>query len=429
MRSAKNAIVLGVMVLAVVAPVLECARAQEAAPGAAGPESQQRTAAAARAAGTAAPTAAQLEARQKFLEVEAFARSAGDGQVKGLADFYRSHPLRAGISPISFLSSVPGDILDRKKSGFPGGEPQDIWAEQLQQAAAHLTPEQVADALAEPIWLNVGAYVRTVQVLKKYPKELAPVVDADLDSTQADAFERGCSAVQELSLKGFTGKILDVYLAEGPRSKTAYGTLIWLKDPAILVRLREEITRDPKSLTRHAGLFQEALDDQPADPVVMKLLSSDDADIRYYAAYALEECADAALAPTAAKLAGESDPRSQEAAAYMARKLPREAFAAISLKLQPLLKSPNAGVQSVAITAFAAQKDPAVAPILREFLAKPLASPSDVNPTILQALNALTGTTFGYSASQWGAAKNAPALARFDQWILAHRGTLNGDLP
>jgi len=40
--------------------------------------------------------------------------------------------------------------------------------------------------------------------------------------------------------------------------------------------------------------------------------------------------------------------------------------------------------------------------------------------TVMQALSALTGSTFNYNLHEWGPPANAQAIARFQVWLSAH---------
>ena len=363
-------------------------------------------------------------AREKFLTVERFARLPADEQAKGLAAFYRDIvPGALNSVYLEILSSAPADLLNRENRVFGGGPEQ--WARQLQAAAPQMTAEEVADNLGTLLWFNVAAHSRTMRVLRDQEKLVAPLVEADLDSPEVAPFERGCRVVRELKLTQYTGKILEVQIAGGPRAQAAHDVLVWLRDPALLERLRAEVVRDPKTLARHAGLIQGPLYGEKADPEIAKLLSSPDAEIRYWAAYALMECKDETLAKPIAALAKEAATRTQEVALKMASKLSAEAFVSIRGDLVPLLRSADAAVQDAAIKAFAGHKDLAVAPVIREFLTKPPAKPGGgYNVTITQALNALTGSMFGYDYLHWGPEKNADAISKFDEWVLQHGGTV-----
>src|SRR4030095_5412104 len=81
------------------------------------------------------------------------------------------------------------------------------------------------------------------------------------------------------------------------------------------------------------------LRDRPADPMLVKFLGADDAESRFRAATALDECRDAALAPHVRRLLGDSDARIRAVAAGMAFRLPEEAFATIRADLVTALNS------------------------------------------------------------------------------------------
>jgi hypothetical protein len=406
-------------------------RAAAAAPFASsppGPEAQRR----AQIAGGAdrpGPATVAVAARERFLEVERFARLPADQQAKALGPFYRDIAPRtmSSLGIIGALSSYPTNILDRTSFSPPGGNAVDRWAQQLQAAAKDATPEEVADRLQDVMWLQVAAHARTKQTLEAQAKPLAPLVEADLDSPDVAAFQRGANVTRELGLTQYTRKLLDVYIPGGPREKAAFSAILWMHDPAIYDPLRAEVLRDPKTLARHAGLFQHTLYRQKADPEIAKLLSSPDADVRYYAAYALIECQDAALAKPIAALIKEDSKRMQEVALSIAAKLPADAFQSIRADLLGSLKSKDATVKKAAIQAFGEHKDVAVAPALREALTATEHPSGDVD--ILRALRTLTGTDFSYQLHQWGPAKNADAIKKFDEWTLQHGGTIELSIP
>jgi hypothetical protein len=228
---------------------------------------------------TGASTPADAAARMRFLEIERFARLPDDQQAKAFAAFYRdTAPRHLNSVVLMILSSAPADILDRQQRLFLGGDPNERWAQQLQIAATTLTPEQVADKLGTRLWLDIGSYVRTRQTLQQRPEALATLVKQDLEAKEFPAVERACRAIRELHLTQFTDKLLALYLSDTPLSKPTHTALIWLKDPVILRPLLEDIEKDPKTLARHAGLLQGLLAGKAAEPLLLKLLDSPDAE-------------------------------------------------------------------------------------------------------------------------------------------------------
>jgi hypothetical protein len=374
-------------------------------------------AAAARGERPVAPTPTDLAARERFLTIERFARLPDDQQGKGLPEFYRQFaPYFLNSIIEGILSSYPNDILDPRAGGYPGGEAKARWAAQLAGAAATLTPEEVADKLAIRLWLDVAGRARTIQLLKQHPDALASLVAEDLASQNLAAVKRACTAISDLRLRQFTDKVLALYLADTPLSAPAQTALIWLGDPAIVRPLLEEVEKNPKSLARHAGLFQGPLAGQPAEPSLLKLLDSPDPDLRYHAAYALSECRDAALAKPVAKLAKETELRLRSAALTLALRLPNEAFAGIHDDLTPLISAPEESLQLEAITCFSRRKDLLAGPPLLRRLQQDRMDPGQA-VTVMQALNAMADSAFSYDMHNWGPKANAKAIARFEAWL------------
>jgi HEAT repeat protein len=210
--------------------------------------------------------------------------------------------------------------------------------------------------------------------------------------------------------------VLALYLADTPLSQPAHAALVWLADPAIVRPLLEQIEKDPKRIVRHAGLFQGPLAGRPAEPILVKLLDSPDAGVRYPAAYAVFECNDATLAQPIARFAKEADPRLRSAARTLAMHLADDAFASIRSDLAPLLSSEDNRLCLEAITCFAKRKDfLAGPPILR--LLKQDRIDAGQAVTVMQALNALADSAFSYDMHNWGPKANGKAVARFEAWL------------
>lgn len=370
-----------------------------------------------------APTQRDLDARASFLEVERFARLPQAEQVQQFSAFYRTiAPSHISSVALMILSSFPADLLNRETHVFDPNNYQTHWDQQLQDATAKLTPEQVADNLAISLWLKVASHIRTRALLTKHVDALAVLVKQDLTANDLATVERGCTVIAELRLLQFTPQMLALYLADTPLSKPAYTALVWLRDPATVALLLAEIQKDPKTIIRHAGLFHGPLSDRPAEPQLVKLLDSADPDIRHGAAYALYQCTDATLAQPIAKLATDADPRLPTDSLFLAQRLPGEAFVTIRADLAPLLSSPDQDVRLTAITCFAKHKDLlAGPPILAMLKLDHLETGAQV--TIMQALNALAESSFGYDMHNWGPPTNRKAIQEFTGW-LEHRDAL-----
>jgi hypothetical protein len=366
---------------------------------------------------------ATANARAKFLEVERFARLPSGDQLKGFTAFYKAvAPAHTGEpGGMMLMSYVPENILDRGNRAAAAGNSQDRWAAQLQTAPATQTAEEVADKLGPSVWLLEAAHLRTLQALKQHPEALAVLVKQDLDATDPAAFERGCIMAGQLDLKEFSWKLVEIYLADTARSKAANMALQRLRDPEIVAPLVADIEKNPRHVRQHYELLAGAQWHQPANPTLVKLLDSPDAEIPLYAAYSIYECRDASLAKPLAKLAKDGDPRLVVAALYMAGHLDDSAFAGVRGDFASLLSSDDQKLKVDAIECFAKHKDVQAGPaILAMLKLQPVDAGSEV--TILQSLQALAGSTFGYDQFQWGPDKNAAAIAKYEKWLNSRGG-------
>jgi beta-lactamase regulating signal transducer with metallopeptidase domain/protocatechuate 3,4-dioxygenase beta subunit len=358
----------------------------------------------------------ELDDRERFLAVERIARLSAAEQAGELSRLYHElappcmNPMVEGI-----LSSHPTNILDRNAAnGFNGNTK--AWARQLADAAPKLSPERLADKLKEHIWITVAARARALQVFQAHPEATEAFIREDLKTGRKASVQRACDAIQSLNLQNYTDQLLNLYLAGGEAAEPASMPLIFSSDPAIVKPLLAAVKKDPKLLIRCAGLFQGPLGGRPAEPALVILLDSDDPDVRNAAAEALSECLDPSLANPIVKLVHDTDPRLHSAGLCMAMHLPDEAFKAIRSDLLPLLRSKTNGVEYSAIKCFAGRKDLAVGPVLLEKLQLDSMSPGDA-VTIMQAIDALAGSTLGYDQHNWGPAHNQATIRKFAAWL------------
>jgi hypothetical protein len=367
-----------------------------------------------------ASNARNMEAQARFVEVERFARLPEEQQAKEFAEFYRKlAPYYMSPMIEMILSSYPADILDSRFGAPPDANPYARYDGQLAAVAAALTPEEVAARLESRLRLDLAGRARTRRLMERHRDRLPGLIHEDLAARDLAGTQRACTMITDLQLRQFTPNLLDLYLSDTPHATAARTALVWLRDPVIVRRLLQEIAKEPKSLERHAGLFQGPLAGGPAEADLIKLLDSPDANMRYHAAYALYECIDPALAGPTAKLAREKEGRLQGAALQLAMRLPGKAFAAARPALAPLIESPDIGIRLQAITCFAKRKDLLAGPLILGFLQQPLIDPGHA-VTVMQALGALTGSTFQYNMHKWGPEANAKAIARFEAWLATH---------
>ena len=361
-----------------------------------------------------------VDAREQFLRIERIARLHKEEQAKQLPYLYRDLAPRY-MSPFveMIISSHRRNILDPKDLGFPEGRTTDTYADQLANAAGKLSPEEVADAVKDNMWLNVAARARALWVFGRHAEAVDKFLQSDLDSRDAPAVRRAAGTINSLGRTSFSGKLLQMYLADDELSKEVWPPLLFMDHSDLVEPLLRKVEKDPQLLIRCAGLFHRPLYRQPAHPVLLKLVSSEDKEISYHAARALLECKDRDLVPLAAKFAKDSDPRFREIAAYWASNMEPGDFKSIREDLLPLLTDADGKVSFDALLYFAQQKDLAAGPILLDFLRRPrMYEPHKVK--IMQPLHALTGTHFGYDMHNWGPGgrpSNREAIEKLEAWL------------
>lgn len=365
-----------------------------------------------------APTDA--DARERFLAIERIARLPAAEQARELDRLYRElAPPYMNAMIEGILSSAPSNILERvAANGFDGNTT--VWARQLADASAKLSPEEVADKLKTRMWLNIAARSRAIEVLKAHTKATEALIQDDLQSSQKPSVHRATDVILSLELRTFTDQLLGLFLADGETSGPAGTALLFLHDPALVQPLLARVEKDPKFLARCAGQFQGLLCRKPADPLLLKLLDSPDAEVRYNSGCAVYECLDSNLCTHAVKFAGDKEPRFRIMAAHLASNLPAETFTAERKEWAPLLNDKDEEVRFEALRCFAQQKDRAACPVILALLKGEHAGPAGQHEiVVMQALAALTGQQFFYDMHHWGLGTpgNQKAVRQFEAWM------------
>ena len=359
------------------------------------------------------------DARERFLAIERFARLPEAEQSKRLPDFYTQLPPRSlSMFVEGILSSSPHNILDRYQKGDAYDGNTARWAQQLAEAVPAMMVEQVADNLKDRIWLDIAARARALWVFKQHPNITSNLIAADLEMRDTNAIQRATATILALGLKTFTPRLLNIWMVNDEMSPSVWPTLLFLRDPAMVTPLLEHVSKDPKFLIRCADLFQGTLYGQPADPVLLKLLDSPDPEIRYHAAYALEECTDSRLALPAVRLAGDTNSESRFVAAQMVARLPDASFKEVRAGLLPLLKDKDEHVRYYALLSVGQRKELAAGPVILEALRRDQFA-EQYKVWAMQAMGALSGSTWNYYSHEWGPARpgNQTAITRFEAWL------------
>ena len=359
------------------------------------------------------------DARQRFLEIERIARLPMDQQAKELPRLYKDLALRYMNFFVEGLVSSPrSHILDDTKFGSPGSDPTTSWARQLADASSELTPEEVADKLGHGMWLNIAARARAIQVFKKHTDATAALIRDDLEAEKKETVQRAAQTIQSVGWLDFTDALLETLLRNDETSESALRALTFMRDAQVMQRLLEEVKKDPRSLIRFAGLLQGPLWRKPADPLLLELLNSPDAEIRYAAVRAVYECSDPKLAPVAVRFAVDRDKRFRVGASYFTGNLPKSSFFAVREQLLPLLSDEDDDVRFTALKAFAQQKDLAAATVILDLLKQDELDEGH-KVTVMQSMNTLTGTHFNYFMHEWGPGRkgNRRAIEEFEEWL------------
>ena len=358
------------------------------------------------------------DARQQFLEIERIARLPMEQQAKELPRLYKELAPRY-MNPFveGLINSPRSHILDDSKFGS-SDDNTTRWAQQLSDAASDMTPEEVADKLGNGLWENTASRARAIQAFKKHADATAALIRADLETKTRQAVQRATQTIQSVRLPGFTDALLEALLLNDKTSEPALRALIFMRDSPVKQRLLEEVKRDPESLIRFAGLLQRPQWRKPADPLLLKLLNSPDAEIRYAAIRAVYECTDPKLAPAAVRFALDKDERFRVGAAQFAGNLPRTSFLAVREQLLPLLVDEDEGVRKVALRSFAQQKDLAAAEMILKLLKQDEVG-EGLKVTIMQSMVKLAGSHFDYFMHEWGPDRsdNQKAIDQFEAWL------------
>lgn len=364
------------------------------------------------------------DTRNEFLRIERIARLSAKGQRYKLPVLYRELAPRY-MNPVieGVLSGYPRNILDRSAGfGNPGGPHMTVWAGQLSAVAEKMSPEQVADRLEIRLWWAVAARARALHIFRTYPKATSKLIAADLKTGTKQSVGRAAMTILSLKLRDFTPELLACFAADDETSKPAGHALLFLSDPAIVEPLLDRVEDDPRFLIRCAGLFQGPLSREPAEPQLLKLLQSEDSEVRYHAAYALSECRDARLATPAAKLAADREPRFRSLAAILGLRLPAKAFRSTREEFLPLLSDREENVRFDALRCFAGQKDLAAGGVLLKLLQLDTL-PEGRKVTVMQAMSSLTGSTFQYNLHKWGDGTpgNKLAIEKLQDWLTKNK--------
>lgn len=314
----------------------------------------------------------RTKARELFLIVERAARLPPPQQSLEIPPIYRE------VWPVletEMLTSMPGFAWN----GLSDLNERDLRPEEL---LAVYDEKGGWPIIAE------AARNRCHRLLLSHAREVEGLAREDLASKERKQWHRGLRAAGEFHLAA----LYDVAVAQldGPEQDFAAYALRGIDDPlAIPILVRHGVTR-------HFEVLRALQRNRPANTALLDELTHRDAEVRWRAAYALAESRDPHLVPTVERLARDESPKVREQAANIGFELPAEAFLRVRLVLVKFLADPAVEVRSFVVVLFASRKDPVCANALYDLLANEQTLESWRQSNLVQALDNLTGSYFGF---------------------------------
>jgi hypothetical protein len=397
-----------------------------------------------------------------FVKIETLARMPLAARRPQIPSFYLDAAPLMTLAAEGSLSSVPPNLLEPAGRGG-GGTPlrpatspsaSDAYIDQLNAAALTMTPQEVAErinSLHGPAILRVAARRRALQIARENAADLTPLIRADLTGADLTIARRAADYIHTLQLREFVDVAMPIYLANGPTADAAYWALGWVvSDPAVAGALVDDIDTHPSAIARHFMILSSSLRAQTADPRLVKMLDSEIADTRYFAAASLNEVAPGDRVQFLPKLLHDTDLQIKMLAIKSAFALGPEEYGKIRDTMVTALLDRDPRVRLEIADGLATKRDMAAAQPLLDFL-KASAAPKSmyfpftrVSPTapsapaqrgrispmtesdgglkILMAIGHLMdsrGRRLSYNTARWGPdePQNLAAIDEFENWI------------
>jgi hypothetical protein len=257
---------------------------------------------------------------------------------------------------------------------------------------------------------------RSRELLAAHVQVVRPLIRVDLRSGDRARVGHAVRTIGWLRSHEFYDEVVTAF-RQGVVEWSAVATLRDLNDPRAIRVILEKHPRDP---LRYFEVLRSLCTKRPADPVLVKLLRSEDAKTRWQAAYALTESGDPTLAPEVERLAKDPDPEVREQAARMGSCLAMEGVIRSRPVLLAQLSDKDVNVRLAAARGLAAGKDKACARTLLDLL-KDDSLDELLHAQVRTAVQSLAGTHFGYYHGSDGwkptTEKNKVAIRRFTEWV------------
>jgi HEAT repeats/PBS lyase HEAT-like repeat len=277
----------------------------------------------------------------------------------------------------------------------------------------NLTPEELATAYErQGGWPFVAeaARNRCRRLLGSHPKLVEGLAREDLGSKDRKQLQRGLQAAGRFHLNALYESV--AAQLDGTEQDIAASALGDLNDPRAIPLLARH------GIKRHFEVLRRLQRGRPANSELLALLDEKDAEVRWRAAYALAESGDPRLAPIVKRLARDEASEVRVQAANMAFLLPSEAFIRVRPVLVGLLTDKSVDVSLSVAILFATRKDPVCAKALYDLLAQEAKLEPWRQSNLVQALQTLTGSYFGFvpGTISTESARQA-SLDQFARWI------------
>lgn len=357
------------------------------------------------------------EARAIFIEVVKIERMPAEQQKKKIEHLYRNFYLRFKNTIVALPPDIPNREIALKdiQENFlpkPLKRPKKIPGEKE-------SPEELADRLGKPGWarLVIHAKEKCLKVLRDNLETLKPLIKEDLKAKDDTSTERALKIVGDLRLKCFFDEVLAVFKGTGKLSYRAAYTLRDIHDPRAI---RHLVEKNKENSMLYFELLRNLQYAKPADPVLVRLLKSDDPEVRWRATYALAESGDESLIPEAKRLMKDLHPLVRKYAANMGFLMKGNGYKQLKPDLVKLLSDLDVSVRLFIAVCFAQRRDKVCAHALLDLI-KDGSMDELWHSNVWQAINNLAGTYFGYyhgsDAWQPTTENNKAAIKRFEEWI------------
>ncbi len=214
---------------------------------------------------------------------------------------------------------------------------------------------------------------------------------ADLESERREHKERALLIIRKFKLVGFFHSVLRILDKDDDLSERAAETLGYLGDPRAIAPM---VKRDPELLFV-SGKLRQLQQKQPAHPLLMRLLASQDPGIRQRAAFALAGSGDPKLVSYVPGLAQDDDVRVRKETPIMTSNMAQEDFKKVRPAIVALLSDSNTEVRLITARTLVRRQDSVCASTLLSLLKDASISERKRND-VAGMIRALTGSLFGY---------------------------------